>query len=237
MHAARFIVSMVVVGCSLPCFAQQNATLEVTQAALNKLAGQLGAIGDSGFYQPTKSVVTPSRFAKCVSVGYLDCPGDPAGRGAFGKVPLVRCIDPAGSSRIVPAADPVAWQWSVQSATFTISSGSMTFNVALQVKLGTQTTTINNSAHAYVSFDQVANRVRLSINPLTVPIDYLAAGRTYTITTVDLAQLYSFSIPIDPQAITLQMPGGATRTLTAHALSVIPQYQSGKVVLAINVGF
>ncbi len=235
---AKLAVALLGFALALPfsCFGQ-NATLEVTQAGLNKLAGQLGAISDSGVHQPTKSVFTPSRFTKCVWIGYLDCPVGPGAMGVFGKVPLVKCMGPGGGARIVPAGNPVTWQWWVRSASFAIGNGSMVFTATVESRVGTQSNTVTRSAPASVSFDPGTNRVRVNINPITVSIDYTLGGSSYTATTVDVAQLYSFSIPIEPQTITASLPGGGTRTLTGRALSVTPQYVQGKIILNIDVGF
>lgn len=233
----RVIVALLALALSLPCFAQ-NATLEVTQGGLNKLAGQLGALSDSGTHQPTKSVVTPSLFTKCISIGYLDCPLGPVGAlGVFGKVPLVKCVGPGGGSRIVPAGNPVTWQWWVRSAGFAISNGSMVFTATVESRVGTQSNTVTRSAPASVSFDPGTNRVRVNISPISVSVDYTSGGSSYTATTVDVARLYSFSIPIEPQTVTVSLPGGGTRTLTARALSVSPQYLIGRILLTIDMGF
>jgi hypothetical protein len=219
-----------------PCFAQ-NATLEVTQGGLNKLTAQLGAISDSGTYQPTKTVFSTSRFTKCISIGYLDCPVGPGAPGLFGKLPLVRCVGPGGGSRIVPAGNPVGWQWWVRSASFSMTNGSATFTVTVETRVGTVSNTVTRSAPVSVSYNPGTNRIRVNINPIVVSVDYTSGGSTSTVTTADVARLYSFSIPIEPQTVAVSLPNGATRTITGRALSVTPQYVQGKIILTIDVGF
>ena len=44
-----------------------------------------------------------------------------------------------------------------------------------------------------------------------------------TITQVDVAKLYSISLPIEAQTLALPLPGGGTRTVTAKPVAVTSQ--------------
>jgi len=58
-----------------------------------------------------------------------------------------------------------------------------------------------------------------------------------TITQVDVAKLFGVSIPIWAQELSVPLPNGGKRTLTARVVSITPQYLSGRILVNINVGF
>lgn len=209
--------------------AGQNATLEVSQATLNRLVGRLGALSDAGSYQPMNSVHLPVLFEECFAIGFLDCP--------VGRKTLGFCWKVGGGFAFLPAGDPVTWQWWVTDAHFTLSTGSMTFTANVESRVGSQTNTVTRTVPASVSFDSGSNRLRINIGAFTVPLEMQVGGSTHTITQVDVAQLYRISIPIEPQTLSVALPGGGTRTLTGRAVSVTSQYLSGKILLTVNVGF
>jgi hypothetical protein len=56
------------------------------------------------------------------------------------------------------------------------------------------------------------------------------------ITQVDVAKLYSFSIPIEPQDLSVPLPDGGTQTVSSRITNINPQYLAGKILISFDVG-
>jgi hypothetical protein len=96
-----------------------------------------------------------------------------------------------------------------------------------------QTSDIANTVAAGVTFDPATNALQIKVAPLQVPLQYEGA----TITLVDVAKLYSVSIPIEPQQLSIPRPDGSTKTVTAKAANVSPQYEPGTIRVDVELGF
>jgi hypothetical protein len=245
---------------NVPAATAPNATLEIAEAAINVLVARLGALSDSDVYQPVGALQHAGLVKDCTRIGLLDCPSAaaaPAG-SKKGRIPLLLCNKPEGGAALVPGGASVPWQWWVTDAHFTLAEGSMTFTATVLSRVGDQTKSETRTAPASVGFlpgsnvaainlsstgpgggpspELVPDRLKVDIGPLVVPIQ-LDGDPVQTITQVDVAKLYRISIPIARQRISVPLPNGTTRTLTAHALSATPQYLAGHIVISIDVGF
>jgi hypothetical protein len=183
-----------------------KATLEVSQDLLNQLVGRLGALSDAGIYQPS-----------------------------------------------------VSWQWWVTDAHFAVTDGAMTFTATVRYLVGDQTNAETRTVPASISLvsttetspttghpggplrvqgqghDHPVDLLHFNIGAFTVSIS--APGQPGgNITQVDVAKLYSFSIPIEPQDLSVPLPDGGTQTVSSRITNIIPQYLAGKILISFDVG-
>jgi hypothetical protein len=238
-------VTAIVLGFALlapvHCPAQSNATLVVSQTTLNRLVGKLGVLSNSGIHQAYRMVQTPVLFEMCEAFGFLECPGlgkDPAGFSRD-RIPLVMCRTVGGEIHIMPAGEPVSWQWWVTGARFTLQSNAMTFTATVRSRIGGNETTTTRTVPASVVFDPPTNRVVAKINAFAVPLQYTVAGATPTVTTVDVAKLFSIAIPVEPQTIVLPpIQGSTTRTLVGKVANLQSvTYRPNEVEVGFNLLF
>jgi hypothetical protein len=184
----------------------EKATLEVSQDLLNQLAGRLGALSDAGIYGPS-----------------------------------------------------LPWQWWVTDPHFMLTDGAMTFTATVRFLVGNQTNAETRTVAASISLvstteaspttghpvgpfgglgqghDHPVDLLHFNIGAFTVPIS--APGQPGgTITQVDVAKLYSFTIPIEPQNLSVPMPDGGTQTVTSRITNITPQYFAGKILISFDVG-
>jgi hypothetical protein len=159
---------------------------------------------------------------------------------------LVARLGALSEGGVYQSATP--WQWWVTNAYFTLTDGSMTVTATVRSRVGNQMATESRTVPASVSFDPTFDRsvqafqtghrppsgvLRIIIGGFTVPVQADGA----TITQVDVAKLYGVSIPIWAQELSVPLPNGGKRTLTARVVSITPQYLSGRILVNINVGF
>ena len=159
---------------------------------------------------------------------------------------LVARLGALSEGGVYQSATP--WQWWVTNAYFTLTDGSMTVTATVRSRVGNQMATESRTVPASVSFDptfdlsvqafQTGHRppsgvLRIIIGGFTVPVQADGA----TITQVDVAKLFGVSIPIWAQELSVPLPNGGKRTLTARVVSITPQYLSGRILVNINVGF
>jgi hypothetical protein len=151
----------------------------------------------------------------------------------------------------------VPWQWWVTDARFTLMEGSMTFTATVRSLVGNQTNAEPRTVPVSVSLvsateppaavhpvgrigrqsqgQHIIDLLRINIGAFTVPIS--APGQPAgIITQVDVAKLYSFSIPIEPQNLSVPMPDGGTQTVTSRITNITPQYLAGKILISFDVG-
>jgi len=159
---------------------------------------------------------------------------------------LVARLGALSEGGVYQSATP--WQWWVTNAYFTLTDGSMTVTATVRSRVGNQMATESRTVPASVSFDPTFDRsvqafqtghrppsgvLRIIIGGFTVPVQADGA----TITQVDVAKLFGVSIPIWAQELSVPLPNGGKRTLTARVVSITPQYLSGRILVNINVGF
>ena len=238
----RAALAGIILGCVLLapayCLAQSNATLVVTQPTLNRLVGKLGALSASGTHQAYGTVQTPVVFVVCEAIGFLDCPElgrDPAGFDR-GHIPLAMCRTVGGDIHIIPLGEPVSWQWWVTGARFTLQSNSMTFTATVRSRVGGNETTTTRTVPASVIFDSSTNRIVAKINAFTVPVQRTGG---VTVTTVDVAKLFSIAIPVEPQTIVVPpIQGSTTRTIVGKVANLQGvTYRPNQVEVAFNLQF
>ena len=204
-----------------------DASLFIPQKMVNGLLARLGAISDSGFYQPSQMMADAS-LHNCHPFGVLGCSAA-KGRG----VPLLLCDAPGGGVALAVSADSVTWQWWIVNPHFTLTSGGMSFTASVRAQVAGQTSVVANTVPAALTFDSATNALQIKIASFEVPLPYEGA----TITVVDVAKLYSVSIPIEPQQLAIPMPDGSTKNVTARAASVTPQYEIGAIRVNVKLGF
>jgi hypothetical protein len=216
----------------------QNATFEVTESALNRLLGRVGNISKSGVYQPTSVFQSPVVFRECFAGAWLDCPGLSGDLGYRGnQIPLGFCRTVGGGFALVPVGPPIAWQWWVTDAHYTIASGSMSLTATVKTRVGATENTVTRTVPASVVFDSSEKRLRIKADPFTVPLQAPNQGTLVTVTQIDVAKLYTISVPLEPQTISIPSPNVNDNSLSMRAVSVSPQYLAGKVRIGVDVAF
>lgn len=242
-----------IIGCALlavPAWAQ-NSVVELSEQALNKLAGRLASPSDGGVHN---AIVLggAAGYQSCEPFGFLNCrrpgptpaipPGAPTSGGSpYSQVPpdrvqLVRCKT-AGGTRILASGPPVAWQWWVTDAHFTVSAGSMSLTATVRTRIGTTWDTTTRTVEAVLEFDPATDQLRIKPSAFKVPLRYMFQGVQQTITAVDVAGLYGLAVHILPQHVQVPLPDGSTRSLTARAVSISPQYLDGMISVALDLAF
>ncbi len=223
----------------------QNAVLDVSQGTLNQLVSRLGSLADAGVYHP----MTPLKFPStgiCHFIGFLDCPNLPRDLGFLdSRIPLVICRQRDGGVTILPSGNPIAWQWWVSDAHFTLASGSMTFTATVRSRVGdVDSPPVTRTVPASVSLDTSTDpvRLRIQINAFTVPISCSVCPRTIDeeppiVTQVEVAKLYSIFIPLEKQPLTVPRPEGGSQTLNGRAVGMTAQYLPGRLRLNFDLGF
>lgn len=216
--------------------AAQNASLEISQDTLNRVAARLGTLSDSGIHQPKHMLELPGFFTECAFFGFLECPGFPGFPGH--RIPLARCQKTGGGIALVPSGAPVPWQWWVTEARFLLEAGALRFRADVRWRVGDQEGSSGpRTVDASIGFVAASNRLRVNVGAFTVPIQANFDGGPQTVATVDLARLYSLSIPIEPQVVSVPLPGGGSRTVMGRVISATPQYLAGRVTIDLDVGF
>jgi hypothetical protein len=225
----------------------QDASVEVTQAALTKLVQRLGPFAEAGVYTPSSPAGnTGGMFQNCQVLGWLDCPSPLGGREIH---PLLSCkprpsLKLSGGREfslaklprftVVAAADPPAtYEWSIVNPAITVNSGSMTFTATVSSRVGTQTNSVTQTVPASIGWDAASRRLRMNVSAFMVP---LQAG-SGTVANVDVARFYTIALAVEPQAFSIPLPNGTTRNINARPLSATVQYQAGRAVLSFDLGF
>lgn len=219
--------------------AAQDATLEVTQGTLNQLLRAIGVPSNSGSYVPTRMIerVVPGIEICDELVGFLDCavisPPSTKPGGSDRRIPLVRCRRPGGGFWIVPGGPAITWEWWVTNASFTIANGSMSVTATVRRRAGTTTTDVTDTRSAVVRWDGTTNRLAVDVSNWTLPLEYDGA----TITSIDVARYLEIAIPVPVQTMNVPLPNGSTRAINGRIVSANPQYQAGRVVVTLDLGF
>ena len=222
-----------------PPAAAQDASLEVTQGTLNQLLRAVGVPSNYGSYVPTRLIerVVPGIEICDELVGFLDCgaisPPSTKPGGSDRRIPLVRCRRSGGGFTIVPGGPAITWEWWVMNASFTVSNGSMSVTATVRRRAGATTTDVTDTKSAVVRWDAAVNRLAVDVSNWTLPLEYDGA----TITTIDVARYLEIAIPVPVQTMNVPLPNGSTRTINGRIVSASPQYQSGRVVLTLDLGF
>jgi hypothetical protein len=224
--------------------AAQDASIEVTQAALTKLVQRIGPFSDAGVYKPSSPAAGSGLFRRCEFAGYLECPSRVGDRELR---PLVRCepkpsAQPRGGKvrrpalskiALVPAAEPaVTYEWWIEGPALAVGAGSMTFTASVRARVGAHTTTETRTVPASLGWDAARQQLRLSVGAFVVP---LRSGQT-TIASVDVARFYDLTMPVQPQDFRLPLPDGSSRNIAPRPAGASVQYQPGKVVLNLALG-
>ena len=236
----RIILAIIVVWPTL-CLAQQDAELEITQDALNRLVNKLGVLSYAGVSQPMIPLHIRDRFQFCHHVGYMDCPL-PGGDLGFGKygIPIVICESHGGGASLLPAGDPVSFQWWVTNAYFTVEDGYMTFTATVRWRVGDTERTETRKVGASIYFETLTNQIVVIVDRFQVSLMIEVSGydELALVALVDIDKLYNLSVRVDPQEITVPLLDGTDKTVTGKVLSLSPDYVPGRVILKnIDIGF
>jgi hypothetical protein len=236
MRRAAAIAALILASV-VPAFAQ-DATLDVPQATLNQVLHAVGTPASSGSFQPTSVMKGVAGIEICDElIGYLDCPAitPPSTRpgGSDRRIPLVRCRRSGGGFVMAPAGDPITWEWWIQNASFAIANGSMSVTATVKTRAGTVTTQTTSTVPASVRWNAANARLEVDVNTWQVPLTHQGD----TITTIDVARYLEIAIPVPAQSMNVPLPNGATRTINGRILSASPQYQTGRIVVTLTLGF
>lgn len=215
-----------------------DSVLDLSEATLNKLLTRLGAFSHTGVAQAKIIATVPGVFETCHFIGFLDCPDMPGGAlGLQGnRIPLAMCRSVGGGISIVPVGEPVIWHWWISDVEFKVVSGSMTVTALVRARIGANKLAATRTGAATVRFDSGTDRLHVDVAPLTVAFPMMLAGETQML-EVDLAKRLSFSIPIEPQQMSLSLPEGGSKSVTGRVTSATPEYLGGKVRVNFNVDF
>lgn len=216
----------------------QDARLEVTQAMLNQVVRAVGTPSSSGSHQGTRRIERLPGIEFCDErVGFLDCPvlTPPSTRpgGSDRRIALVRCRRVGGGFTLMPAGQAITWEWWITNPTFTVSNGAMSVTATIKTRAGAVTTERTATASAVVRWDGTTNRLGVDIADWRVPLEHDGE----TVTTIDVARYLEVGIPVPAQVVSVPLPNGSTRTINGRVLSASPQYQSGRVVITLDLGF
>ncbi len=218
--------------------AAQNATMEVSEAALNKILQRIGVLSDAGVSQPTSIVQAGSLFEVCEPMGYMQC-AQFGGLGfgfERGRVPLMRCRRVGGGISIIPTSEPVSWQWWVKDASVKVNSGAMTFTATVRARVGDYWVDTTRTVNALVSYVSVGNAVYLE--PASFTVNLLQAdGSTSGAGPVQVDRMFRIKLPIVPQTFSVPLPNGSMRSMNGRVLSAAPQYTPGLLKMTFDVGF
>jgi hypothetical protein len=215
--------------------AAQDAKMEVPQSVINRLLTRIGTLSDSGVAQPTMAVILPTLFEFCEPIGFIDCPFGPSGFDQV-RIPMARCRKVGGGVAIVPSGDPLSWQWWVLDTKVTISSGAMTFTATVRYRVGDYWDEVTRTVPAQVTYVAAENGVYLQPASFDVPL-LLADGSRSGANAVDVDRLFRIRLPIQPQAFTVALPNGSSRSLNGRVSSGSAQYSPGKLTMTFNVAF
>jgi hypothetical protein len=167
---------------------------------------------------------------------FLDCPGLPGDSGfKFERIPLIICETVGGGVGILPTGEKVPWQWWINEAFFTLKSGSMTFTAKVRTQIGDNLNFTTRTVPASIDFNDANDQLVINVAEFKVPLIY----RDKTAATVDVAGLYTLSIPIEPQTFKIpSLQAGSTKTVIARVIDITtPQYLDGKILVGFNLGF
>jgi hypothetical protein len=238
MHKLFTCVLLAMVACSTLSWSQDDATVEITESALNRLLQRLGSLSKSGMHQPTSLFQSGPIFTECHAAGTLDCPGLPRDWGSPGnQLGFFFCRKVGGGIAVIPAGPPVLWQWWVTNAHYTLTQGSMTFTATVKTRVGGTENTITRTVPASVVLDSTANRLRIQLNPFNVGVQGPSQGTMVTVTQVDVTRMYTIAVPLEPQAMSIPSPNVSNANLSMRAVSISPQYLADKVRIQVEVEF
>jgi hypothetical protein len=212
--------------------AAQDFELELTEEGLNRIVGRLGDRSTGGFHQPNRLLALG--FRNCRFVGSLECP---TGQGAGSSVKLARCDGPSGQDAIVPAAEPVSWQWWITRGRFTIAGQQLQFSALVRYRVGDEWFKEERTVPATLGLDVGGQRLRMDVSTFKVPVQYRAQGAAEAITEVDVGRHMSFAIPIDAQSFQVTGLDGGVKTLTSRAQGASVEFLPGRVRVKIDATF
>jgi hypothetical protein len=212
--------------------------LEFTEELLNDLPYRVSALNDSGTDSPACVASLPS-FEICHTASLFRCLpfADPSNV----PVPLIACESKIGGSSdrkliLLPSGPAVPWRWWVSKWGFTITPSGVDFHASVEAEVDSIRTTIVRDGPVAIEFDKQSNSLRLapSLSEL-VPLKTTAGC---TVTSVDIAKLFSFAIPLNLEPLPMRLPGHLFGSaVDVSVSSVEPNYEDGKLRLDIDLAF
>lgn len=221
--------------------ATYDAEVAITEQTLNNIVDTLGKLSDSGFYQPMRHVLETG-FEFCQPVDRTACSvneGSESGLIQRSGAPLVLCTTQGNQSFIVPVMDPIYWHWWISNVRFSIRNSKMFLDVNLTAMVGEQETVFQKQIPASLVFNEATDQIRIKISKSKATLTTRAAGRIHTLTEINFDRLFSLSVPIESQLVTVpQLNGGSNVHVTSFVRGLEGvAYDSDAVVARINVGF
>lgn len=239
MTSRSFIAVLAVFGVS-PFAAAESPTFEISEEALNMVISHLGTLSDAGLAQPVyfgDSELVPSDF--CINIGAINCPGNSSNLpGLLGpNIPLIVCRKTGAPIEVLPAGDPISWQWWISNAFVKVTDGAMTFTATVVTRVGTKWAQVTRTVDASITFSEAANRFFLDIESLRVRLEPEDPAGTVVIAPVRVAKLYNLSLGIQPQDFAVPLPSGSTREISARIDGATASYSPGLITLTLHADF
>lgn len=215
-----------------------NATFDVTEGTLNRIADRIGVLSEQGEATPQNSFEQDPFFEICESIGSIDCPSLSPDRPTLalssGLIRLVMCRDFGGGIFVLPTGESVTWQWWITDASFDLKSSGMTFTATVTTRVDGNDDVTTRTVGAEVKYIGAMNRLMIDIDDFKV---FLSHPDGSLGVSVDVASFFSISIPIHPQSFSVPLPGGGTRSVTGRITSASTNYYNGSIRVNLNVGF
>lgn len=214
-----------------------DASLDVSEATLNRLIHKIGILSDGGVTQPYNVTRIPGIFEDCVHVGFLGCGDLPGNIPGFGgnEIPLVICRRRGGGVATLPIGDPVPYQWWITDTALSVDNGSMRFTATVTTQVDGHWETTARTVGAVVRWEPGSSVLRLVIDNFQVPL--VAGSVSLDVPPVDVSRFFSVSIPIVPQQFNVLLPDGATRTLNGRVQGATYEYTSDNLKVNFDVTF
>lgn len=213
--------------------------MELPESTLNRVIRKIGVLSDGGVAQPYSVTESGAVFQECIPIGFIACSSIPERIPGFGgdSISLVVCRKKGGGVAVLPQGDPVPWQWWISDARLDVGGGEMTFTATVTTHVGDKWETVTRSVGASVNFDGDSNRLKLEIEDFTVPLQP-DAGTFTDVEPVDVARFFSIAVPIVPQQLSVRMPDGTSKNVTAHVAGVTAvRYLQDVLEVTFDVGF
>ena len=217
-----------------------DASLDVSEDTLNRFITEMGHQSDSGVgYLYTANELDPA-FEICEPVGFIDCPGlfQPGLGFDMERIPLVACHSYGGGVAVMPSSEPVAWQWWISNVHIELEDGSMRMTATVQTNVDGFWNETTGSVDVKVLFNSSNNRLMLVPDEFRVHLATDTAGTFLRVDPVDVASIYTLSVPAHPQKMDVALPGGGTRKITGAVESVAGfSVSAHNLKVAFNVKF
>jgi hypothetical protein len=193
-----------------------NASLDVSENTLNRIIDKMGDQSDSGIGYLFTAMVLDPVFTVCEHIGYIDCPRlDRVDLGFdMGRIPLAACHGYGGGTTVVPTGESVAWQWWVSNVSIELTDGHMRLTATVTTNVDSNWQETTNTVNVRPRFEPYTNNLVLMPEEFKVTLVVEGTDAFLRVDPVDVAKMYTLSVPVHPQKMDVVLPGGSTRNIT-----------------------